>query len=364
MTTAPSENRLITLYLVSFLFSYTTPVRHIRQGNRSQAGQEKRGELRHPHRAQGISVAFLFTHFRFFFFPSHSTQVRSYYFYFFGLIDFIFFCNIIIMSATRTMIRNNSRLFILAMNPHQVVSRRCNTAPFKLFHPLVPCSTSNYSTTSAVTKRKYIRFHSSSSAGESARNRAQEEETATTAAAEDQSSTSNRTEVLEEAELPPPPSREEELEAQIKELKDQLKYSLAEQQNIRFQAQRDVDSARQFAVSSFAKSLLETSDNLERAMAAVPEAVRADRENHPDLCTLFEGIKMTEDILLKAFEKNGLKKFGIKGEIFDPNRHNALFVYPDPSATPGSVGQVMKAGFMLHGRVIRPADVGVIDKKK
>jgi molecular chaperone GrpE len=99
-------------------------------------------------------------------------------------------------------------------------------------------------------------------------------------------------------------------------------------------------------------------------MAAVPVAVRADRENHPDLCTLFEGIKMTEDILLKAFEKNGLKKFGTKGETFDPNRHNALFVYPDPNDTPGSVGQVMKAGFMLHGRVIRPADVGVIDKKK
>lgn len=272
------------------------------------------------------------------------------------------------MSATRTIIRNSrsNRLFILAMNPPQLVSRRySNITTFKRLHPLVPCYTSNYSTTSTGTK-KNIRFQSTknagvAAAGEGTGNTAQEEGTAA-AAGEDNNN--NRTEVVEEAELPPPPSREEELEAQIKELKDQLKYSLAEQQNIRFQAQRDVDSARQFAVSSFAKSLLETSDNLERAMAAVPESVREDRENHPDLCTLFQGIQMTEDILLKAFEKNGLKKFGIKGEMFDPNRHNALFVYPDPNATPGSVGQVMKAGFMLHGRVIRPADVGVIEKKK
>lgn len=271
------------------------------------------------------------------------------------------------MSATHTIIRNSrsSRLFILAMNPPQVVSRRySNTATFRRLHPLVPCYTTNYSTISTGTK-KHLRFQSTSNAGvegagEGIGNTAQEEETAG-GAGEDNN---NRTEAIEEAELPPPPSREEELEAQIKELKDQLKYSLAEQQNIRFQAQRDVDSARQFAVSSFAKSLLETSDNLERAMAAVPESVRVDRENHPDLCTLFQGIQMTEDILLKAFEKNGLKKFGVKGEMFDPNRHNALFVYPDPNATPGSVGQVMKAGFMLHGRVIRPADVGVIEKKK
>jgi len=157
-------------------------------------------------------------------------------------------------------------------------------------------------------------------------------------------------------------SREEELEAQIKDLKDQLLRSLAEQENTRRIAKRDVESARQFAVTSFAKSLLETSDNLSRAMEAVPEEFRNDKQNYPELSTLYEGIKMTEDILLKAFEKNGLKKFGAAGEKFDPNMHDALFEYPDPTGRfpPGSLGSVMKVGFTLNGRVIRPAEVGVI----
>jgi len=158
------------------------------------------------------------------------------------------------------------------------------------------------------------------------------------------------------------PSREQELEAQVKELKDQLLRSLAEQENTRRIAKRDVEAARSFAVSSFAKSLLDTSDNLTRAMEAVPEQYRSDTQNHPVLATLFEGIKMTDENLTKAFEKNGLKRFGKVGDKFDPNLHEALFEYPDPDRMEGTVGQVMKVGFVLNERVIRPAEVGVIKK--
>jgi len=150
------------------------------------------------------------------------------------------------------------------------------------------------------------------------------------------------------------------LESQIKDLKDNLLRSLAEQENTRRIARRDVANSKSFAISSFAKSLLDTSDNLTRALDAVPEELRHDHENNAVLANLYEGISMTDDGLNKAFAKNGLKKFGEKGDKFDPNIHEALFEYPDPEGVPGNVGQVMKAGFMLNERVVRPAEVGVV----
>jgi len=177
-----------------------------------------------------------------------------------------------------------------------------------------------------------------------------------TASKEEGNNESNNT---EEA---PTQSKEEELELQVKELKDQLLRSLAEQENIRRIAKRDVDNSRSYAISSFAKSLLETSDNLSRALEAVPEEYRNDNENHPVLATLYQGISMTDDGLTKAFQKNGLKKYGDVGDVFDPNLHEALYEYVDESKDVGTVGQVMKNGFMLKDRVIRPADVGVIKK--
>jgi molecular chaperone GrpE len=164
----------------------------------------------------------------------------------------------------------------------------------------------------------------------------------------------------EAAAKPAEPTKEEQLEQQVKDLRDQLLRSLAEQENTRRIAKRDVESARNFAVSSFAKSLLDTSDNLSRALEAVPEELRENKEAHPELANLFEGIKMTDNGLTKAFERNGLKKFGDAGEKFDPNMHEALYEYPDPTKDAGTVGQVMKTGFTLNGRVIRPAEVGVV----
>ena len=165
-----------------------------------------------------------------------------------------------------------------------------------------------------------------------------------------------------DAEAEAPASREQELEKEVKDLKDQLLRSLAEQENTRTIAKRDVASAKSFAVTSFAKSLLDTSDNLSRAMESVPEEYRADTDNHPVLATLYEGIKMTDENLLKAFQKNGLVRYGTVGDKFDPSEHDALFEYPDPNLEVGTVGQVMKAGFKLNDRVIRAAEVGVIKK--
>ncbi len=151
-----------------------------------------------------------------------------------------------------------------------------------------------------------------------------------------------------------------QLESQIKDLKDNLLRSLAEQENTRRIAARDVANSKSYAISSFAKSLLDTSDNLSRALESVPPELRHDHDSHPVLATLYEGIAMTDDGLNKTFAKNGLVKFGVRGEKFDPNLHEALFEYPDPDCEAGHIGQVMKVGFTLNNRVLRPAEVGVV----
>jgi molecular chaperone GrpE len=155
-------------------------------------------------------------------------------------------------------------------------------------------------------------------------------------------------------------TREQELEQQVKDLKNQLLRGLAEQENTRRIAKQDVQSAKNFAVTSFAKSLLDVSDNLSRALESVPEE---EKEKNAVLSNLYEGIQMTEAGLLKAFEKNGLIRYGEVGDVFDPNKYEALFEYPDPEKEAGSVGQVMKKGFMLNDRVVRPAEVGVVKKE-
>ncbi len=153
------------------------------------------------------------------------------------------------------------------------------------------------------------------------------------------------------------------LETEKADLKDQLLRALAEQENIRSIARRDVQSATQFAVTKFAKSLLDVSDNLERALEAVPEDMRSDTENHAVLASLYEGISMTESQLHKSFGANKLAAFGAPGDLFDPNKHDAMFEYEDETKEAGTVGQVMKRGYVLNDRVIRPAQVGTIKKQ-
>jgi molecular chaperone GrpE len=185
------------------------------------------------------------------------------------------------------------------------------------------------------------------------------EEPAAAAAASEETTAEAAAEEPAEPEV----SREEQLEAEAKDLKNQLLRSLAEQENTRRIAQRDVQSAKDFSIKSFAKSLLDVSDNLARALEAVPVDQRADKEGQPVLANLYEGIAMTDAGLTKAFEMNGLSKFGKVGEVFDPNLHEALYEYPDPTKEAGTIGLVVKPGFMLKSRVMRPAEVGIIKKE-
>ncbi|PRP88941.1 hypothetical protein PROFUN_00409 [Planoprotostelium fungivorum] len=148
-----------------------------------------------------------------------------------------------------------------------------------------------------------------------------------------------------------------DLEIQIEELKGKLLFSLAERENVRNRMKKEVDNAKLFGISSFAKDLLAVADNLTRCTGAVR---KEDLESNPKLQELYEGVYMTQAELNKVFKQHQLEKFEPLGLKFDPNVMNAVTYFPDPSKEGGSVGVVMKSGYYLHGRVLRAADVGVI----
>lgn len=176
------------------------------------------------------------------------------------------------------------------------------------------------------------------------------------AAAEGEASTEESAGVVSDSEVIA------SLEKEIHELKEKVLRSLAEEENVRRIARKDVENARAYANSSFAKAMLEVADDLERAMAVVTPEQRADGNIDPTLKVLIEGIDMTDKNLHKIFHKFGVVQYGKVDEAFDPNIHDALFQIPDPSKPENTIGQVVKTGYMLKDRVLRAAQVGAYTK--
>jgi molecular chaperone GrpE len=122
-------------------------------------------------------------------------------------------------------------------------------------------------------------------------------------------------------------------------------------------------AARDFAIQKFAKDLVESVDNFDRALSMVPpEKLKPAEptENTQDLVNLYDGLKMTEDILMSTLKKHGLERFDPEGEPFNPNEHDATFMTPMPDKDNNIVMHVQQKGFRLNGRVLRPAKVGVV----
>ena len=161
-------------------------------------------------------------------------------------------------------------------------------------------------------------------------------------------------------ELDPIQEKILKLENEIKELKEKVIRSYAEEENVRRIAKRDVLQAKQYSNISFAKSLLDVADNLELALLTTSTTTSNDSENN--LKVLIEGVEMTNSGLLKVFSQNGIEKYGEVGDIFDPNLHDAIFNLPDPEKKfeAGSIGQVIKKGYKMKDRIIRAAQVGTI----
>ncbi|KAI9820614.1 MAG: Mitochondrial matrix cochaperone [Pycnora praestabilis] len=165
-----------------------------------------------------------------------------------------------------------------------------------------------------------------------------------------------------------------ELEAknrEVIELKDKYLRSVADFRNLQDRTKRDVQSAKDFAITRFAKDLVESVDNLDRALTTVPQdkvspssstSAAPEEINNKDLVNLYEGLKMTETILMSTLKKHGLERFdpSERGERFDPNLHEATFMTPMEGKEDGTAFHTQQKGFLLNGRVLRAAKVGVV----
>ena len=124
-----------------------------------------------------------------------------------------------------------------------------------------------------------------------------------------------------------------------------------------------MQSARDFAIQKFAKDLIESIDNFDRALGIVPTEKLSDKsEAAKDLVALYDGLKMTEGILMSTLQKHGLERFdpSVEGEKFNPNEHEATFMTPMEGKEDNSVFHTQQKGFKLNGRVLRAAKVGVV----
>ncbi|MBI0026056.1 nucleotide exchange factor GrpE [Bartonella sp. M0187] len=146
------------------------------------------------------------------------------------------------------------------------------------------------------------------------------------------------------------------MQAENDELKDQVLRLAAEMENLRRRTARDVADARAYSVANFARDMLQVSDNLNRALQAIPDGAR---EKDTGLNALAEGVEMTERAMMAALERNGVKKIEPEGQKFDPNFHQAMFEIPNADVPSNTVQQVVQAGYVIGDRVLRPAMVGV-----
>jgi len=141
------------------------------------------------------------------------------------------------------------------------------------------------------------------------------------------------------------------------ELKDRALRAAAEMENLRRRTARDVHDARSYAIANFARDMLSVSDDLARALDAIPADVKASGD--AGFKALIEGVEITERAMLAALERHGVRRLQPQGEKFDPNFHQAMFEVPNPDVPSGTVVQVVQTGYSIGDRVLRPAMVGV-----
>ena len=145
------------------------------------------------------------------------------------------------------------------------------------------------------------------------------------------------------------------LAEELAEAKAAVLYARADAQNSLRRAEKELQDARAYAVTAFARDLLSVADNLARGLAAIPAELREDDK----LKGLVTGIEATGRELDSVFARHGIAKITAMGEKLDPNRHQAMLEIPSADAEPGTIVQEMQAGYMLKDRLLRPALVGV-----
>jgi len=146
----------------------------------------------------------------------------------------------------------------------------------------------------------------------------------------------------------------EALRAERDDMRDRFMRALADAENIRKRGERDRREAEQYGGSKLARDLLPVFDNMKRALESISEEqIEANK-------AVIEGIELTMRELLNVFSKHGIQPIAPEvGDSFDPQMHEAMFEAPVPGTKAGDIIQVMAEGFLLHERLLRPAQVGV-----
>ncbi|MEX2148530.1 MAG: nucleotide exchange factor GrpE [Candidatus Rokuibacteriota bacterium] len=143
----------------------------------------------------------------------------------------------------------------------------------------------------------------------------------------------------------------DDLRRQLDDRQDKLLRALAETENVRRRAQRDREEYVKYAAESLLKDLVPVLDNLERALAAA----RAK----DDAAGVVEGVELIQRELLRVLERAGVTRYSAVGQRFDPTRHEAIARIVSPSQPADTVITETAPGYLLHGRVLRPAMVAV-----
>lgn len=146
-----------------------------------------------------------------------------------------------------------------------------------------------------------------------------------------------------------------QLQQENAQLKDQILRALAEAENTRRRAQKEREDTSKYAVANFAKDMLAVADNFQRALEALPK----DGIQNDAMKNLVAGIEATERQLNASLDRFGIKKVEPVGQPFDPNFHRVMMEVEDPAAKPGTVVQVLQAGYVIHDRLLREALVTV-----
>ena len=183
-----------------------------------------------------------------------------------------------------------------------------------------------------------------------------------TADDEPQASTADAQGAKETQDEPQEPTIES-LQAELEQAREEIESqrdgalrALADAENVKRRATKDVESARRYALDKFSADLLPVLDSLEKAV----DVAGASDQQDTNLQAISEGVSLSLKLFVDTVAKHGLSLDDPLGEPFDPQRHEAIAMVPNPDAEPGSVMDVMQKGYLLNDRVVRAAKVVVV----
>ena len=159
-----------------------------------------------------------------------------------------------------------------------------------------------------------------------------------------------------QSELDDAVARTDAKEAQLEAANDKVLRAYADLDNMRKRVEREKEDTAKYAITKFARDVVNVADNFERAILSVPAEAKTD---NPALNALIDGVSLTEREFLNVLERHGVKRVAPQGEAFNPHHHQAVMETHNPGVAPGTVLQVFQPGYLIDDRVLRPAMVVV-----